>query len=164
MSADESGNERAFELMGRVSVRHQDRVLTGTLRWQHAVVRDEVWLSSPLGDTFARIVREPTGAALTTANQQVYRSNSVAALTRDGLGWAFPLAELGYWVFGEIPPGAASGQVERAPDGRVTRVVANGWDVELLPHAGEQPRRPHRLRLRSAEVDIRLVVDRLDPE
>lgn len=161
---DESGIDRAFELMGRVSVRHQERVLTGTLRWQHAVLRDEVWLSSPLGDTFAHIVREPTGAALTTANQQVYRSRSVAALTREGLGWSFPLADLGYYVSGEIPPGAASGQVERAGDGRPTRIVANGWEVELLPQPGEVPGRPHRLRLRSAEVDIRLVVDRFEPQ
>ncbi len=161
---DESGIDRSFELMGRVSVRHQDRVLTGTLRWQHAVLRDEVWLSSPLGDTFAHIVREPTGAALTTANQLVYRSSSVAALTREGLGWSFPLAELGYYVFGEVPPGAAQGQIERTPDGRLTRVVANGWDVEFLSQAEDQPGRPRRLRLRSAEVDIRLVVDRLGLE
>jgi len=157
----EAGVERAFELLGRVSVRHEGRVLTGMLRWQHTQARDEVWFSSPLGETFAHIVREPEGAVLTTADQQVWRASSVGALTREGLGWVFPLADLGHYVLGEAPPSRAADQVERDREGRVARISGDGWEVELAGDRVQPGGTPRRLRLKSAEVEIRLVVDRL---
>jgi outer membrane lipoprotein LolB len=161
--ARESGNPEAFEAQGRVYVRYGPRAFSGALRWQHAAHADQVWLGGPLGQTVAHIARDSSGAELTTADQQVYRATSIEALTREGLGWSLPLADLSYYVVGEVPPEAASG-AERDASGRIVRVAHDGWSVRwvaLDPQASAE--RPGRIELGKDDVEIRFVVDRLEP-
>jgi outer membrane lipoprotein LolB len=158
----ELGATESFELLGRVYVRFGPRAFSGSLRWRHALEADEVWLGGPLGQTAAHIVRDSAGAALTTADQQTYRSMSLDALTRDGLGWTLPLADLSFYVQGKVPQEAAA-DAERDSELRVLRVARNGWEVQWIerePVAGAT--RLPRIELRKDEVEIRLVVDRLD--
>lgn len=160
---DESGPDYAFELVGRMAVRHQDRAITGTLRWLHAPERDEVWLATPIGGTVAHIVREAGEASLTTSDQTVYRARSVAALTRKGLGWALPLADLGFLVTGAVPPRLPGERSERGPDGTLVRVRGDDWEAELdLWRVEGSVQRPGRIRLTSPEAEVRLVIDRLE--
>lgn len=158
----EKANPEAFEAQGRVYVRYGERAFSGTLRWRHEPYADEVWLGGPLGQTAAHIVRDSAGAVLTTADQQVYRATSIEALTRDGLGWALPLADLSYYVLGKVPEDAAAG-AERDASGRIARATRNGWTVRWVS-LGEasSPATPGRIELTRDDVEIRFVVDRLD--
>jgi outer membrane lipoprotein LolB len=162
MAAGDSGIAEAFETQGRVYVRYGPRAFSGSLRWRHAPERDEVWLGGPFGQTGAHIVRDATGAILTTADKQEYRASSIEALTREGLGWSLPLADLSYYVLGEVPQDAAA-SAERDAGGRIVRATRNGWSVRwvALGDAGSAPR-PGRIELGKDEVEIRFVVDRLD--
>lgn len=153
----EQGSAQAFELQGRVYVRFGPKAFSGSLRWQHAPVRDEVWLGGPLGQTGAHILRDASGAVLTTADQQVYRAMSIEALTREGLGWSLPLDDLSYYVLGMAPPGA---ETPAQPDAGLAR---DGWSVRWTARAdaaADAP--PARLDLAKEDVEIRLVVDRLE--
>lgn len=159
-----AGSAEPFELQGRVYVRFGARAFSGSMRWRHALEVEELWLSGPLGQTAAYIVRDALGATLTTADQQTYRSMSMDALMRDGLGWALPLADLSYYVLGQIPPGVAEATVERDADRRLAHVVRDGWEVTLIPgRRSNSVHHPTRLRMRKDEIEIRLVIDRLEP-
>jgi len=156
------GATESFELLGRVYVRFGARAFSGSLRWRHALPADEVWLGGPLGQTAAHIVRDADGAALTTADQQTYRSTSLDALTREGLGWTLPLADLSFYVQRMVPQEAAA-DAERDSERRLLRVARNGWEVQWIerePAAGAT--RLPRIELRKDDVEIRLVVDQLD--
>jgi outer membrane lipoprotein LolB len=163
MEASESGIAESFEAQGRVYVRHGTRAFSGSLRWQHAADSDEVWLGGPLGQTAAHIVRDGTGAILTTADQQEYRSSSIEALTREGLGWSLPLADLSYYVLGKVPEDAAA-SAERDASGRIVRATRGGWSVRWVALEGGEGAslRPGRIELSKDAVDIRFVVDRLE--
>lgn len=156
------GSPESFELQGRVYVRFGARAFSGSIRWRHANDADEVWLSGPLGQTAAHIVRDALGATLTTADQQTYRSMSLDTLTRDGLGWTLPLADLSHYVLGEVPPGVADSAVERDSDRRLLRLARDGWEVALIPaQTPTTMHHPVRLTMRKDEVEIRLVIDLL---
>lgn len=153
----ESGSPQAFEMQGRVYVRYGAKAFSGSLRWQHELARDEVWFGGPLGQTGAHIRRDFEGATLTTADQQVYRATSIEALTRDGLGWSLPLADLSYLVLGLTPPGAGSAGTGSS------LATREGWTARMTRREGtaaDAP--PARLDLARDDVEIRLVVDRLE--
>lgn len=158
-----AGTSESFELQARVFVRFATGAFSGSIRWRHAQASDEVWLGGPLGQTAAHIERGAEGATLTTADQQSYRSSSIEDLTRRGLGWALPLAELSYYVLGQIPQGLTEDRVERDAQRRISRLVHDGWDIDLT-HAELPSATPHpiRLRMRKDDVEIRLVIDQLE--
>jgi len=152
------GSPQTFEMQGRVYVRFGPKAFSGSLRWQHDAARDEVWLGGPLGQTGAHILRDASGATLTTADQQVYRAMSIESLTREGLGWSLPLADLSYYVLGLAPPGAPKSE------GAAPALERNGWSVRWTGREGAAPDAPPaRLDLAKEEVEIRLVIDRLTP-
>ena len=157
----ERGSPETFEVQGRVYVRYGARAFSGSLRWQHSARADEVWLGGPLGQTAAHIVRDGSGAVLTTADQQVYRATSMESLTRDGLGWTLPLDDLSYYVLGRVPE-AAAGSAERDANGRLLRVEHEGWAVRWASPQGESANRTGRIELSKEDVEIRFVVDRLE--
>ena len=155
------GSPVSFEMLGRVYVRFGPQAFSGSLRWRHDDLADEVWLGGPLGQTAAHIVRDATGAALTTADQQTYRAMSIESLTKDGLGWSLPLADLSYYVLGEVPPGA-SNAAERDGAGHMTRLEHDGWAVRWTRREAASPGPAIlRLDLRKEDVEIRLVIDQL---
>lgn len=157
----EQGNPQGFEMQGRMYVRYGAQAFSGTLRWMHATERDEVWLGVPLGQTAAHIVRDVSGASLTTAAQQTYHAMSIESLTREGLGWSFPLVDLSYYVLASVPPGAAAPQA--VPGEGIRRVVHGGWTVQWTPREASAgvSTPPARLTLARDDVEIRLVIDQL---
>jgi outer membrane lipoprotein LolB len=154
------GNPQGFETQGRMYVRYGTQAFSGSLRWQHAPYADQVWLGGPLGQTAAHIVRDSGGAVLTTADQKVYRSTSIEALTREGLGWTLPLADLSFYVVGAVPPGAEV--LERDANGRILRAAREGWTVRWVPLADGRDAAAQRIELSKDDVEIRFVVDQLD--
>ncbi|MCC6533254.1 MAG: outer membrane lipoprotein LolB [Burkholderiales bacterium] len=156
----EQGSADAFELQGRVYVRYGPSAFSGSLRWRHDTLTDEVWLGGPLGQTGAHILRDATGATLTTPGQQTYQSTSIEALTRKGLGWALPLGDLSYYVLGKVPPDT-EGTAERDAQGRLAGVRRDGWNVRwVAPEDAKASAK--RVDLAKEDVEIRLVIDRLE--
>ena len=164
MAERQQAASEAFEALGRVYVRYGTRGFSGTLRWRHDRQSDEVWLGAPFGQTAAHILRDESGATLTTADQRTYQAWSIESLTEDGLGWRLPLADLSFYVLSQVPP-AAEGTAVRDPQGRLQRVEHNGWTVRWLGADAEPDLAPAalpRLNMVRDDVEIRFVIDRLD--
>ena len=159
------GAAEPFEMQGRVYARFTDRAFSGSIRWRHTPSADELWLGGPLGQTAAHIVRDASGATLTTANQQTYRSMNLEASMRDAMGWALPLADLSHYVLGNTPSGVADSNVKRNADRRLLAVSHNGWEVELTPaDQPDQGARPKGLRMRKDAIEVRIVIDQLEAD
>jgi outer membrane lipoprotein LolB len=154
------GSDTPFDIVGRVAVSFDGRSFTSNLRWRHASGREEVWLSTPLGQTVAHIQSGATEATLTTADQQQYRAASVEALTRRALGWELPLSRLTWWVRGEPAPGGAPADAKRDERSRLARLDQDGWRIAYENYPpDEHGGLPRRLDLRSGGQEIRLLID-----
>ena len=158
--ASPPGSDTPFDIVGRVAVNFDGRAFSSGLRWRHAAGREEVWLSTPLGQTLAYIQSDATETTLTTADQQVYRAASVEALTRRALGWDLPLSRLTWWVRGQPVPGGTAPDIERDQRSRLARLEQDGWRVAYENYPPEQhDGLPRRLDLRNGTQEIRLLID-----
>ncbi|MBX3650397.1 MAG: lipoprotein insertase outer membrane protein LolB [Burkholderiales bacterium] len=149
-----------FDLLGRVLAGADGRAFSAAFRWRHEMPLNEIWLMSPTGTTLAHISSDAAGATLTTADQQEYHAFSAEGLTRRALGWALPLAQLQYWVRGEMVPDVATDVLERDARGRLVRLEQAGWSLRFTYAEGPaQSVVPRRLDLEQAGQRIRMVID-----
>lgn len=154
-----------FRLTGRVSVRDGKQHSSGTIRWQHTRITDDIQLLSPLGQTVASIARREEGVQLATADQ-VYRADDAESLTGQVLGWRLPLAGLPYWIQGVHSPVTAS-EKDLDAEGGVVAVRQDGWEIIYLTYfPAQQVRaiRPRIVTLSREDLRIKLVVDEWEDE
>src|SRR5262249_28590042 len=118
-----------FDLLGRILVNYSGQAFSSNVRWLHAADRDEIWLLTPTGQALAYIIQDANGALLTGADQKQYSAVRVEALTRQALGWEFPLTSLQHWVRGVPVPGLEAGVSERDANGRVSALTQDGWHI-----------------------------------
>jgi outer membrane lipoprotein LolB len=149
-----------FELTGRLSARHGNDALTANFRWTHDRQRDELDLSSPLGQTIARLSGDASGVRLQTPDGRIETASDWAALTTRALGWPLPVEGLAFWIQG-IPRDGAPAAVERASDGMPAALRQDGWSVvyQAFDRSSDGVSRPQRLTLDYAEVELRIAVD-----
>ncbi|HTQ73887.1 MAG TPA: lipoprotein insertase outer membrane protein LolB [Burkholderiales bacterium] len=143
-----------FELSGRVAVLHATESGSARIFWRHSQDTDEMLLTSPVGQSIAKISREGDRYRLLTGDNKEYRARDPESLTEQALGWRLPLSGLSDWVQGRASPDRPAEITGRAGEGLDIR--QDGWTV-----AYEEFRdgRPYRLRLSRESVEIRLVVD-----
>jgi outer membrane lipoprotein LolB len=149
-----------FELTGRLSARHGNDALTANFRWTHEGQRDELDLSSPLGQTIARLTGDASGVRLQTPDGRIETASDWAALTTRALGWPLPVEGLAFWIQG-MPRDGAPAAVERASDGMPAVLRQDGWSVvyQAFERGSDGLSRPKRLTLDYAEVELRIAVD-----
>ena len=145
----------AFELSGRVAVRHGKEAATGRIDWRHSAARDDMLITNPLGQGIATLARGDGEVVLTTADTRTFRAPDAERLTEQVLGWQIPLAGLPFWVRARAASGHA--ELDRDDTGRITRIVQDGWTIEYQDHEGQ---RPTRLILKREGLEIRLFIDR----
>jgi outer membrane lipoprotein LolB len=150
----------AFELTGRLSARRGNNALSANFRWTHDAQRDELDLSSPLGQTIARLSSDASGVRLQTPDGKVETAGDWAALTTRALGWPLPVEGLASWIQG-VPRDGVPATVDRASDGMPAALRQDGWSVvyQAFEPGGDGSSRPKRLTLDYAEVELRIAVD-----
>jgi len=150
----------AFELTGRLSARRGNDALSANFRWTHEAERDELDLSSPLGQTIARLSGDASGVHLQTPDGKVATASDWAALTTRALGWPLPVAGLAFWIQG-APRDGVPAAVERASDGMPAALRQDGWRVvyQAFERGSDGVSRPKRLTLDYADVELRIAVD-----
>jgi len=138
---------RAFEMSGRIAVRHGQSSDIAQLRWTRRAGSDTWVIASPLGNEVARIESTPSGATLTRAGGPPESAASFAELTREALGVALDPASLAQALHGETP-----------------RDVPEGWRIEIdETQASGAVRLAKRITVRGADTVVRLVVDGYRP-
>lgn len=150
----------AFELTGRLSARHGNDALSANFRWTHEAQRDELDLSSPLGQTIARLSGDASGVRLQTPDGKVETASDWAALTTRALGWPLPVEGLAFWIQG-VPRDGVPATVDRASDGVPAALRQDGWSVvyQAFEPGSDGVSRPKRLTLDYADVELRIAVD-----
>lgn len=150
----------AFRVEGRMSARRGSEGVAVHFDWRHAPDRDEFDLSTPLGQSVARMQRDAAGVRLERPGEPVTGYASWRALTEAVLGVAIPVEGLASWVQGAPAAGAAA-DLERDAAGRASVLREQGWEI-LYSYADPTTRRPFRLVLRypgSETIEVRIVLD-----
>jgi len=143
-----------FELSGRVAVLHAKDSGSARIFWRHSQDGDEMLITSPVGQSVAKISREGDRYRLMTGDNKEYRARDAESLTEQALGWRLPLSGLSDWVQGRPSPDRPA-QVSGRP-GEGLEIRQDGWQVAVEEFRDD---RPYRLRLSRDSVEIRLVVD-----
>lgn len=150
-----------FELGGRINLRVQQESFPGRVRWEHEPERDELWFYSPIGTTVAHLKQDSSGALLVTSEGREYRAKALHDLALEVLGWDLPIDALPYWVRGVEWPKAEPTQVQRDEEGRLDRLVQDGWRIVYLGwDQGGIRGLPSKLDLVGQRLRMRLVIDR----
>jgi outer membrane lipoprotein LolB len=130
-----------FAFVGRLAVRQGDTRHHVNVDWRHDTQRDEILLTTPLGQGVAEIVRDATGARLTLADKRSFAAGDWSALSRQVFGFALPLNASARWLLGDVS----------ATEGwRVTVVEREGATTEALPTV---------IELERDDITVRLKID-----
>jgi len=148
----------SWTLQGRIGVLSGEQNLSGQIHWQHREDRDELLMTSPLGQGVARIVRNGEGVALEMPNQPTRHARDADTLTREALGYVLPVTGLTWWVQARPAPGRAF-EATRDASGRLAQLKQDGWVIDYLQYAADAPARPRKLVVRREGLEIRLVAD-----
>jgi outer membrane lipoprotein LolB len=148
------GESYDFELTARFAASYRNEAASGSLLWRHHAARDEVLLSSPIGQGLARISREGGVVTVVTSDGKRYSAADAETLTEQVLGFRLPLRGLTDWVRAR-PATDAPAQAEYAQDGRLLSLEQHGWRIEYMAYEGIQPK---RLKLLYPGLDLRLAI------
>lgn len=142
---------------GRFSVRYADQnqhiqSAYGNFDWLEQ--GDEVTLSlrSPLGSTLAIVGSTPTQATLELPNQAPRTANNVEDLMRGALGFPLPVSGMRYWLK-NTPAPETHATLTRDAQGRITRIVQDGWRIDYLAFADRSVDASASTRAASASND-----------
>ncbi len=144
-----------FELAGRIATRYRQEAASGNVAWRHSRDADELLITSPVGSSVARILRNGNEVVLTTAEPRDYRATDAEVLTEQVLGFRLPLAGLTDWVRGK-PVDGSPAAVTRDKDGRLATLEQNGWSVEYQEYRPDGL--PTRLKLTYPGIELRLAI------
>ena len=144
-----------FELNGRIATRYREEAASGNVAWRHSRDSDELLITTPVGSSVARIVRNGNEVVLTTSEPRDYRANDAEALTEQVLGFRIPLAGLTDWVRGRVVEGSHA-NVVRDSQGRISKLEQNGWQVEYQEFGADGL--PSRMKLNYPGIELRLAI------
>ena len=144
-----------FELAGRIAVRFRDQSSAGQIAWRHGARKDEVLITTPLGQGVARVVRDGDAVTLTDSEGREHRAADAETLTEQVLGFRLPLAGLADWV--RARAGAGPSQARSDGAGRLAELEQSGWKIEYLEW-GADGRLPARMKLVYPGIELRLAI------
>lgn len=150
-----------WSMQGRLAISVGDKGGSGRLDWQQQGGAYRVSLSAPVTRQSWQLAGEPGGATLEGLEGGPRSGADAETLLREATGWPIPVEAMAWWVRGLPAPGG--GGEEFGADGRLQRLVSDGWTVEFqewLPASAGWPEMPKRLQASREGARVRLVVDR----
>ena len=144
-----------FEIAGRIAVRYRNEASSGNVAWRHARDNDELLITTPVGSSVARLVRNGGEYALTTAEPREYLAKDAESLTEQVLGFRLPLAGLSDWVRGR-PVAGQPADLVRDAQGRPATLEQGGWRIEYQELRADGL--PVRLKLFYPGIELRLAI------
>jgi outer membrane lipoprotein LolB len=150
-----------FAIGGRISARRGDAGVAGSFSWRHEPGHDAIELSTPLGQTLAKLDGGRAGVSAQLQDGTTQRAPNWPALTQRAFGVTIPIDGLAYWIRALARPGA-SFTVERDAAGRVAQLRQDGWDIGYA-YDDDRAQQPFRVTLSypgADPIEVRAVVDR----
>jgi outer membrane lipoprotein LolB len=150
-----------FSAEGRLSARRGNEGIAGQFAWQHESARDTIDLTTPLGQTIARLEGGSDGVRIETGNGRVDTAQDWDTLTARAFGVTLPVTGLSAWLRGLARDGSRY-TTERDARDRAVLLRQDGWEVTYA-YADDAASKASRLVLRYPGVEpieVRIVVDR----
>ena len=150
-----------FDVDGRLSARRAAEGGAANFAWHHDGTRDEVDLTTPLGQTLARLTGDAQGVRAQWPDGRTLQARDWDELTQRTVGVGIPVQGLSAWLRGYARTGSPS-TVERDAQGRVALLRQDGWEI-LYAYPDDTSRRAGRLTLRypgTEPTEVRVIVDR----
>ena len=150
-----------FVLGGRISAHRGDNAVAGSFSWQHDPAHDAIELSTPLGQTLAKLEGNATEASVQLSDGRSESAPTWRALTERAFGVTIPVDGLASWIRARPRPGAPF-SVDRDAAGRVSELRQDGWDI-VYAYADDSAQTPFRVALSypgAEPIEVRVVVDR----
>ena len=154
----------SFALDGRAAINFGERGTQASLNWSQQGDDARLRLSGPFGAGAMRVSLEDDVLSIEDGRgTRLSGADAEDALVRQ-LGFAPPVAALRWWLLGLPAPGATAAE-QRDPQGRLTRLQQDGWQVDYLEYRAHDVQQgrldlPRRLRATREQLDLRLVIDR----
>jgi outer membrane lipoprotein LolB len=150
-----------FDVDGRLSARRGAEGGAASFAWHHDAASDRVELTTPLGQTLARLAGDADGVHAQFPDGRTLDAPGWDALTARVIGVPVPVAGLTAWLRGYAHPGSAA-TMEPDARGRPALMRQDGWEIAYTYPDDAQPR-ASRLMLRytgGEPMEVRIVVDR----
>jgi outer membrane lipoprotein LolB len=149
-----------FRIEGRLSARRGSEGMTANFTWIHSPPRDDLTVTTPLGQDVAQISGDATAqrVELRTGDGRQDEAPDWSTLTERALGFVLPVAGLGAWVRG-APREGTPFTVEPDAAGRASVLRQDGWEIDY-GYGDDTTPAPSRLRLLYADLEVRIVIDR----
>lgn len=150
-----------FSIAGRISARRGDAGVAGAFTWTHDAAHDAIDLSTPLGQTLAKLEGGANGVEVRLPDGRTQTAATWRELTERAFGVTIPVDGLSAWVRG-VPRAAEPFTIERDARGRTTLLRQQGWEV-VYAYADDAAERPLRASLSYPgpdTIEVRVVVDR----
>lgn len=149
-----------WQFRGRVSLVREEQGWHASLDWREAGGRYRLRISGPLGQGALQVDGDGGNVRLLAADGREYRAPDADALVEQATGWQVPIAGIRYWVRGVPTPGVEA-RIMTDAQGRLQYLEQSGWVIRYDRYEQVDGRDwPTRLRLDTADIAIRLVVDR----
>jgi outer membrane lipoprotein LolB len=150
-----------FTIAGRISARRGDAGVAGAFTWTHDVTHDAIDLSTPLGQTLAKLEGGAAGVEVRLPDGRTQTASTWRELTERAFGVTIPVDGMSAWVRG-VPRPAEPFTIERDARGRTALLRQQGWEV-VYAYADDAAQRPFRASLSypgADTIEVRVVVDR----
>ena len=146
-----------FVAEARMSIRHEERGVSGKLLWRHALETDVVQLYSPFGQQIASIQRVNQTYYLLQNKQVILTTDKADALLQDHLGYTVPVAQLPSWLLG-IP---VASQFKQNQSSAYATITADGWALQYDGFLKvDRYLLPTKITATKGQTQIRLIIDR----
>ena len=149
-----------FAIDGRLSARHGRDAVAIAFSWTHAPPRDELVLSTPLGQSVAELSGDASlrRVELRTADGRREVASDWAALTERAVGVPLPVEGLAAWAQA-APRSNAPHSVEADAAGRTGVLRQDGCEI-VYAYADDSTRRPSGIRVACHDLEMRIAIDR----
>jgi outer membrane lipoprotein LolB len=154
-------DDAPFSITGRISARRGDAGVAGSFDWIHDATHDAIDLSTPLGQTLAKLEGSPAGVEVRLPDGRTQSASTWRELTERAFGVTIPVDGLSAWVRG-VPRATEPFTIERDARGRASLLRQQGWEI-VYAYADDTATRPFRASLTypgADAIEVRVVVDR----
>lgn len=145
--------DTAFHISGRLAVKIEEKGHYGNFSWQHLPEQkhDTIEITTPLGNSVARIESNQAGVQLTDNKNETYTAENAEILTEEVMGWALPLDNLTWWIQGKVAPNTpykieANGTLQQ-----------QGWQIQFFREQANNTK-PKRVELIRKNLSIKIVI------
>jgi outer membrane lipoprotein LolB len=149
-----------FAIDGRLSARRGRDAVAIAFSWTHAPPRDELAVSTPLGQSVAELTGDASlpRVELRTADGRRDVASDWTTLTERAVGVPLPVEGLAAWAQG-APHSNAPHSIETDAVGRTGVLRQDGCEI-VYAYPDDSARRPSGLRVACHDLEMRIVIDR----